>query len=142
MAKQWTMQVLAGGRPSPNRAGAAYVPTGVAVAADSISLYIGDTVSPARQVEIVDGWKWLYQGVRDRNLLDAQFKGAVLYTASDINKMTTADRRTSSDLVTYTDNDVILAIGAGVTALGEHVAIEEAFRILRHFALEETLKAL
>jgi len=108
---------------------------------DDISLYIGDDVPLYRQSEIKNAWKWLYEGVKSRNLLDDQFKGSLLYTAVDINAITINNRRTSTELTPYTDSDVIIGIGANVTALGDTNILEAAFQQLIEFAAEETLKA-
>jgi len=141
MAKQWKMTVGTTGLVHPDRTTMAYVETGTEVGANEISVYIGNNVSEARQVEFVAAWRWLYNGVRERNLLDAQFKGFILYTGASIDSLTTTDRRTESTIASFTDDDVVLGIGSAVTGLGERVDIAEAFKALGNFALESTLKA-
>ena len=141
MAKQWKAIIDTAPFVGVVNGSMAYVPTGLAVGVNEISVYIGDNVPEARQLEFVDAWRWLYAGVRERNLLDAQFKGVVLYTAANINSLTAENRRTASELTFFTEDDVIIAMGANVTALGERLDIAEAFRALGNFALESTLKA-
>lgn len=140
MAKQWKLDYLPGKNQSKN--GMVYVPTGLEIGADEISVYLGDNVPVSAQVIIVNAWEWLYNGVVERNLLDkAPWAGAILYTGSNWNKLTAADRRTESLLATLTEDDIIIGIGANVTALGDQVFLRTAFRRLREFAMEQTLKA-
>jgi hypothetical protein len=87
----------------------------VAVAAPNISLYAGANVPNYRQLEIITGWERLWEGVRDRNLLDVQFKGNILYTGYNINSRTENNRRTTSLVTAFTDDDIILGIGASVS---------------------------
>lgn len=138
MAKQWVMEFLPDG--DGNKLQASYVAIGLETTANQISLYLGDDVPLYRQSEYKNAWKWLYEGVKSRNLLDGPFNGSLLYTAVDINAITIANRRTSSDLIPYTATDVILAIGSAVTAKGDTNYLEAAFQQLIEFAAEESLK--
>lgn len=139
MAKQWIADLSSKGYDG-DKPTMSYAETGAAVGADQISLYIGDDVPVRRQNEIFNGWKWLFDGVKSRNLLDDQFNGAILYTASDVDIMTINDRRTSTELTPYTDTDVIIAIGSNITALNDTVTLDTAFKELRDFALENQFK--
>jgi hypothetical protein len=122
-----------------------YVPTGVEVTANQVALYVGDSVPLYRQVEIIEGWRWLYQGVAERNLLDegtgSTFPGALLYSGADIDNMTENDRRTSSVFGDFTATDVFIGMGTAVTASGDLESLHAVFTQLRQFALEATLKA-
>ena len=138
MAKQWLMSNY---NNDGNKLDCTYVAVGAETAGSQISLYIGDAVPEYRQSEIKNAWKWLYEGIKSRNLLDDQFKGSLLYTAADINAITINNRRTSTELTPYTDTDVIIGIGANVTALGDTNILEAAIQQLIEFAAEETLKA-
>ena len=78
----------------------------------------GTDVATYRGTEIVNAMKFLMSGIRDRNLLDAQFKDSALVTACSIDGITANNRRTSSDLATsvVADADVVIAMGTFVTA--------------------------
>ena len=137
MAKQFTLVML------PSRQG--FKPNTVVTepvalpAADEIVIARGDLVHPSRGVEIINGWKWLWHGVRERNLLDVQFLGATLVTSVSIESITSLDRRTSSDLVSTTDTDITLMIGSGITGAGRVGAtqlLDSGFRMMREFAKE------
>jgi hypothetical protein len=121
----------------------AYVGTGAEVTANQVALYLGDTVPTYRQLEIIDGWRWLFQGIKERNLLDdGAFVGALLYTGSNINELMTAEnRRTSSTFADFLTEDVFIGLGTAVTAAGDFESLYAIFEQLRQFALEETLKA-
>jgi hypothetical protein len=124
----------------------AVVGTGADVTANQVALYVGDNVPLYRQVEMIEGWRWLYQGVAERNLLDegtsSAFPGAILYTGSTIDTlMSTTDRRTSSTFADFTEDDVFIGMGSAVTASGDLESLHAVFTQLRQFALEATLKA-
>ena len=89
----------------------------IAVPSDRIAVYIGDAVDPGRQNEIINGWKWLWAGVRDRGLLEDgnSFAGAILYTAASINSLTEYNRRTATDTGFFNDDDVMLGLGDAIT---------------------------
>lgn len=108
---------------------------------DDISLYIGaNIVGTARGVEIVNAWRFLFNGIKDRNLLDDQFKGALLYTYVDINDITANNRRTSSDLTGVTSDDVVIGLGLNVTAKGQTQSLASGVERLIEYAMETTLK--
>lgn len=112
------------------------------VDANSIAIYAGDNVPMYAQNTMTSGWKWLFDGVMDRNLLDgAPWAGVVLYTGSNWQIMTENDRRTESILSTITEDDIFIGMGNGVTELLDKVMLYAAFKLLTEFALEETLKA-
>ena len=112
------------------------------VAPDNIAVYAGATVNSARQVEIVTGWMFLYNGIRDRSLMDIDnlFYNQDIYTMTDIDKKGEFDRRTESILASNTDNDIMIAFGANVGPAfhGATLHLESALRQL----IEETYNAL
>ena len=127
----------------PNRElGAITLTTAVLEVVDNnIALFVGDTVPKHRSVEIVEAWRWLWNGVRDRNILKTF--GGRTYSGSDINHLDEPDRRTSSDLIDFLDNDVFIGIGDQVAIqVGDAsiVYLETAFTQLRNFALENVFK--
>jgi len=136
MAKNYTLTML------PNMQG--WKPEIVAadlvapVGANNISVSYGDDVEPHRQVEIINGWKWLWHGVRDRNLLNSQFVGAILLTGAPINSLVEASRKTSSTGGDFDDNDLLLSIGTGIAvdSNGATQMLDSGFRMLREYAKE------
>ena len=127
----------------PNRElGAITLTTSVLEVVDNnIALYVGDTVPKYRSVEIVEAWRWLWNGVRDRNILKTF--GGRTYSGSSINYLDEPDRRTSSDLADFNDDDVFIGIGDQVAIqVGDAsiVYLETAFTQLRQYALENVFK--
>lgn len=116
-------------------------PVAIEVPVDRIALYTLDDVDTYRQVEIVTGWQFLYNGIRDRNLIDVQFKGAQLYSATNINKKGENDRRTASVLTSFTAEDIVVGIGSTVTGGvgGAIVSLQSAFEKLAEAAKEQFL---
>ena len=139
MAKEWTMPFLPA--KNGNKLLASYNATGLAVADDNISVYLGDNVPLYPQNTITTGWRWLFDGVMSRNLLDGPpWAGAVLYSGSNWQIMTANDRRTESLLATLTADDIIIGIGLNVTATGDTVMVYDAFKVLIEYAMETDLK--
>lgn len=105
----------------------------IATIAGNISLYVGTGLSNARQVEIIESWLWLMQGIRERRLLNVGVPGTFyqspLYTVVDINNRTTVNRRTSSLFTELTANDIGIGMSLEATGLftGYVVPIETAF---------------
>lgn len=115
------------------------------VPSGNIAIYVGDTVELHRQVEITTAWKKLWNGIRDRNLIGAgdQFDKAVIYTGVDVNSVTEYNRRTESIVASFTDNDIIIAIGAEVTTDNDATnLLEVAFIKLINTVKEQNLKIL
>lgn len=115
----------------------------IEVPANSIAVYITEQVPLYRQLEIVTGWEMLWNGVRDRNLLDEgnPFSGLVLYTAVDIDSTTEHNRRTSSDIGFYNSTDVGLGISPQVTGTNEGTnMLEVAFNKLFAAVQEQVFK--
>ena len=113
----------------------------VEVPSDNIAIYAGADVALYRQVEMVTGWNFLWNGIRDRNLMDVQFNGAILYTGTDIDKKSEFDRRTASAVVSFTDNDIVVGIGAGATGefAGAVLPLDSALEQLIQVARESLL---
>ena len=113
------------------------------VAANEVAVYFGSAVSVHRQVEILGAWEMLWNGVRDRNLLDNQFFGNTLYSGVSIDSITEANRRTASSVASFNADDVMIGIDDTVSAAlrGATVMYESAFEVLREKALEDYLKA-
>lgn len=113
--------------------------TPIEVPVARIALYALSGVELHRQLEIFTGWEFLWNGIRDRNLLDSAYVGSLLYTYTDINKKGEADRRTSSLLVDLATTDIAVALGSSVTARasGAVLPLETAFDQLRGFAKSE-----
>ena len=105
----------------------------VAVGAGQVAVYAGDAVEEHRFLEMLEGWRWLWNGLRDRNLLDiTDSVTGPLYAACQINSLNEENRRTSwLDLPTFTDD---IGIGVGVAVAEELSAtnmVENAFTMLR-----------
>lgn len=115
----------------------------IEVPANSIAIYLIDPAATYRQNEIISAWKWLYNGIRDRNLLDDQFAGAVLYTAVPLGETVSPKRKTSSVFADIAAGDAGLGISVETATLfhGAVIPLETAFRKLYNVALESTLKA-
>ena len=113
----------------------------IEVPANNIAIYAGSTVALRRQLEMVTGWNFLWNGIRDRNLMDVQFNGFILYSGTDINKKGENDRRTASDVVSFTDNDIIVGLGAGATGEfhGAVLPLDSAFEQLIQVAKESII---
>lgn len=136
MAKQIVMTMVTTPHLSPMPETSLIVDIGAEVLADEIAVYIGDNVNEARTVEIINAWKWLYDGLQDRALLDNDWQGVTTYTGSNIDELTEADRRTESVLATLTEDDIIIGIGGNITARGGLNIIHTAIRMLCDFARE------
>ena len=108
--------------------------------ANSMLIAYADGVSPHRQLEIINGWKWLWEGIRERNLLDSQFVGSLLITGAPVNQLVTEFRKTSSIIGDFVAGDVLVSIGLGVSTgsigRGATQMLDSGFRMLREFAKE------
>ena len=113
----------------------------VEVPANNIAIYAGSTVALRRQVEMVTGWNFLWNGIRDRNLMDVQFAGSVLYSGTDIDKKGENDRRTESVVASFSNNDIIVGVGLGATGefKGAVLPLDSALEQLIQVARESLL---
>ena len=139
MARSYTITMQPNGqgfKPEITPSDAALAPP----AADSMLVAYADGVEPHRTLEIINGWKWLWHGVRDRNLLDEQFVGSLLVTGAPVNSLVEANRKTSSDVGDFVAGDVLIAIGTGIStgAIGRSAnqMLDSGMRMLREFARE------
>ena len=105
----------------------------------------GSGVAERRGTEIINGLKWLENGVSERNLLDVNaaggaFKGSDLVTCVDIDSITAADRRTSATLAgsSFAAGDLVIGMGDAVTLNGQVEMIRSALGDLRR-AVQEFL---
>ena len=105
---------------------------------DQIFVGWGTTVATRRGNEIINALERLLDGVRDRNLLNADYQGAALVSAINIDILQISDRRTSSSVAasTVADPDIVLGMGANVTALGHTNIIDNVCEQLRRAAQE------
>ncbi len=113
----------------------------IAVPTNNMALYAGATVGLWRQLEMVTGWNFLWNGIRDRALMDVQFNGFILYSGTDIDKKGEFDRRTASDVISFTDNDIIVGVGAGASGeyAGAVLPLDSALEQLIQAAREHIL---
>ena len=112
---------------------------------NGVAIYIGatagTTVNEARQVEIIDAWRFLMNGIRDRNIMP-QF-ASVVYSGVDIDRISENQRRTISTFSEFGINDVFIGIGDAVYVefTDYLLPIETAFQQCIYTAMEATLKA-
>jgi len=110
------------------------------VLSNNIAIYTGATVSLHRQLEIFNAWWQLWYGIRDRNIMQ-QFAG-IVYSGMDIDHIGEGPRRTDSVLANFTDDDIIIGMGAGV-CIDFHDAVEtinSGYDRLINTVLETTFK--
>lgn len=106
------------------------------VGVDDICIRTGTLNGTTRQNEVLSAVEWLADGVRDRNLLDDQFKGAALYTWVDIDRITANGRQTDSTGPLADTADIVLAMGLNVTDTGQLLYIDTAIDVLIDVAME------
>jgi hypothetical protein len=113
-----------------------------AVDDNGIAVYQGATVADYRQVDIINAWRMLWNGIRDRDIMQ-QFAG-VVYSGVDVEHIDKNSRITSATFGDFGDNDIFIGIGQLVVAefFDYTVIIETVFQQLRDTALEDTYKAL
>ena len=116
--------------------------TPIEVPADRVAIYALANVPLYRQVEIVNAWQWLWNGVKDRNLLDVQFAGSTLYSGASVDNITASNRRTESTIASFDPEDIAIGMGATVTGLfkGAVVPLASAFEQLREAAMQGYFK--
>lgn len=87
------------------------------IVATEVKIGVGANIPLRRQTEIVNAIRFLAAGIRERNLLEDQFKGADLITAVNIDSITYNNRRTASSDVaaSVTADDVFLSMGSTAT---------------------------
>jgi len=109
--------------------------------AGSIRLYIGGSVAVHRQVEIMNGWKWLYNGIRDRSLvsIDNADIGALL-TACDIDRLDEFNRKTSWGSLNVEATDIGLGMAGDLYVVGATEVLEAGYIALWESYLERVGK--
>jgi hypothetical protein len=108
-----------------------------APAVNQIGIHIADAVDISRRNEITEGWRWLWNGVRDRALLDIQFRDLPLASGVPVNDISIPARKTASDpTLVVADGDILISMGSGVTDNGATEKLESAFSQLRGVAKE------
>jgi len=141
MAKQITITVMPN-RQADKRSCVASQAVGAVLPAapDNCVIYLGDDVAMHRKVEIHEGLRWLWNGIRDRDLLNpatSQPGFGPLYSAAPVNRLVEEFRLTS-----WTDvsgiNSTMIAIGIGNNLFGEGATNmhESAFTMLREYLTE------
>jgi len=107
---------------------------------NGVALYVGATVGDYRATEIINAWRWLWNGIRDRNILQ-QFAG-VIYSGCDIDFLGEPSRITSAVYADFGDDDVFVGIGQLVVAemLDYTLPIETSFQACSDRAQELQFK--
>ena len=109
--------------------------TAIAATSGQIIIYVGANIARRRRSEIINKTKWLFAGVKERNLLDkAPWNAQSLFTASVMDSGTAA-RRTASVFatVTYTEDDVMIGWGNWIAATGMTQDLRSAVYKLIHY---------
>ena len=114
-----------------------HTPVGV----DNIQLVVQSDVDLNRQSEIIEGWKGLWEHMRDSNMLSST--SGPLYVARDIDAPKSGVRQLV-DLVDVETTDIVLGVGADVNVVGENASQmhDSAFRMLREWAKENYFSAI
>ena len=94
--------------------------TAVAPPAGGVAVYVNDAVSTRRKNEILNGLRWIFNGVRDRGLLEPRggFVGQPMYSAAGIDNLTEANRRTASDVAFFNTDDIGIGWSPEATGYG------------------------
>lgn len=113
MAHTFFIQVTAGLGQENVKFKAEHSASLIAPAPVDISLYLTDGISRHRKVEIMNAWKFLYDGIRDRNLWPfANFPAGPIYSSVPIDSVTESSRLTSADPgLVFLPNHVVIGIG-------------------------------
>jgi len=107
----------------------------------SLILYIGDTVAQYRQNEIMNGWKWLWNGLRDRSLVNISGGNiGALLSACDIDRLDEFNRKTSWGSLNVTGNDIGVGMGGECYVIGATEVMEAGFIALWESYLERVGK--
>ena len=126
-----------------NKTSIVVVGTIAAATEGDVALYAGDSVALHRQVEILEGWRWLLNGLRDRNLIDGEMEitDDSIYSASGIDHLNENERVTDwgdgvgFPLITATRIGIGMSTSAQKAA-GMGVQLENAIMMLHDWARE------
>ena len=117
--------------------------TSIELPADRIGVYALANVPLYRKLEITNAWRWLYNGIRDRNIL-RDFAAGNAYSGVNIFNIGVPNRRTAGDVATFTANDVVVGIGETARATLDNDAIEplesaffKLIQVGREYAIEQ-----
>ncbi len=106
---------------------------------NQIQLIMKDTVDFTRRVEALEGWRWLWRGLRERGILTggSGFEGSIVYTSCPIDSLTIPARKTQTSAAIMIDGDIAIAIAANLSIPhGATEMLEAAFTRLRESAKE------
>jgi len=109
------------------------VPTG------AIGIMLHDNVDIYRKVEILEGWKWLWHGMLENNILDplSGFAPGVVYSSCPLDNLTSPARKTTGDDPSiFIAGDIAIGLGNDASKLGGTVMMTSAFEQLRQYAGE------
>lgn len=107
-------------------------------AAGTITMMIADTVDLKRRVEIMEGLRWLYRGIVERDLF-TEFALSNIVTSCPLDDLSIPARKTQSDVSIVAAGDI--AIGISLTLMDSskgHGSIETAHQQLRAAASEDS----
>ena len=111
--------------------------THVLVGDNNLQVVVQSDVDLHRQNEILNGWKKMWDHMRDNNMLSAPL--GPLYVAMDIDHF--GVMRQYTDIASVTTNDLVIGVGLtvatnGVGAEQASQQIDSAFRMIREWARE------
>lgn len=117
--------------------------TVIAVPANSVAIYLGDNVPLHMQVQLYNAWWRLVGGIRDRALMDASFRGAIIYSQYPYNRISENTRTTSSQFTLLTADSIGVGVSAESNVLfsAASVPFDSACHVLIDTALQGTFKA-
>jgi len=115
-----------------------YADTEVEPTAGELTVIVGAAVPLRRQTEIFNAIKFLANGIRERNLLEEQFRNLPLVTAVSIDAITANNRRTSSTFAgsTVVDTDIVIAMGLDATDHSHVLMLDTAIEAMADVLLE------
>ncbi len=120
-----------------------YSSTHTVVGTDNIQLAVQSDVDLNRQTEIIEGWRQLWNFVRDNNVMSGT---GTFYAAKHIDA-NLGQTRILLDLVGVEPTDIVIGVGSAVNnsaaPTGEEMAVnmlETSFKQLREFSLEVFFK--
>lgn len=106
--------------------------------AGEITMMIADTVDLSRRVEIMEGLRWLYRGLVERDLF-TEFAFSHIITSCPLDDLSIPARKTQSDVSIVAPGDIAIGIDASLTDPSKgHGSIETAHQQLRAAASEDT----
>ena len=93
-------------------------------------IQIADTVDIGRRLEILEGWRWLWNGLRDRDILaGGNFAGILVFSSCPVNGLREEERKTTGDNTIVLDGDIAIALSPNLTALNGSETLNCMFSI-------------